>query len=111
MAAGSCLAQVAAHSHQLAVDRVESNPQLVQVLPPSEVVVLVSFEIMLGGARGMLSFCLPFSFLEHVSGKLTSHTGAISESKVFSEESQQRVGNQLGGVAVDLVVELAQAKI
>ena len=96
---------------ELAVDRVESNPQLVQVLPPSEVVVLISFEIMLGGARGMMNVCLPFNFLECVSGKLTSHTGVISESKVLSEESQQRVRNQLGGVAVDVVVELAQAKI
>src|SRR5688500_14635691 len=30
---------------QLEVERVESNPQLVQIVPPNEVVVLVSFEL------------------------------------------------------------------
>ncbi len=33
---------------KLSVKRVESNPQLVQIVPPNEVVVLVSFEITLG---------------------------------------------------------------
>ncbi len=32
----------------LKVDRVESNPQLVQIVPPNEVVVLISFELTLG---------------------------------------------------------------
>ena len=96
---------------KLSVERVESNPQLVQVVPPNEVVVLISFEIMLGRARGMMNVCIPFNSLERVIGKLTSHTEVGSTSKAFSEESQQRVRNQLGRVAVDVVVELAQAKI
>ena len=33
---------------KLAVERVESNPQLVQIVPPNEVVVLISFEIAHG---------------------------------------------------------------
>src|SRR5688572_17720206 len=32
----------------LSVDRVESNPQLVQIVPPNEVVVLISFELTIG---------------------------------------------------------------
>jgi flagellar motor switch protein FliM len=30
---------------ELEVERVESNPQLVQIVPPNEVVVLISFEL------------------------------------------------------------------
>src|SRR4051794_41009762 len=44
----------------LTIDRVESNPQLVQIVPPNEVVVLISFELTLGEARGMMNFCIPF---------------------------------------------------
>ena len=36
---------------KLSVDRVESNPQLVQIVPPNEVVVLISFEISIGEVR------------------------------------------------------------
>ena len=34
---------------EFAVERVESNPQLVQIVPPNEVVILISFELTLGG--------------------------------------------------------------
>ena len=39
----------------LSIDRVESNPQLVQIVPPNEVVVLISFELTIGDARGMMN--------------------------------------------------------
>ena len=45
---------------QLEVVRVESNPQLVQIVPPNEVVVLISFEVALGEIRGMLNLCIPY---------------------------------------------------
>jgi flagellar motor switch protein FliM len=41
------------------VERVESNPQLVQIVPPNEVVVLISFELTLSDVRGMLNLCIP----------------------------------------------------
>src|SRR5258708_7773718 len=40
---------------KLYVERVESNPQLVQIVPPNEVVVLISFELTLGDLRGMIN--------------------------------------------------------
>ena len=43
----------------LEVDRVESNPQLVQVVPPNEVVVLISFELSLNEVRGMINLSMP----------------------------------------------------
>src|SRR5690349_2284414 len=45
----------------LAVVRVESNPQLVQIVPPNEVVILISFELTIGETRGMLNLCIPFN--------------------------------------------------
>jgi flagellar motor switch protein FliM len=45
----------------LSIDRVESNPQLVQIVPPNEVVVLISFELSIGDSRGMMNFCIPFN--------------------------------------------------
>ena len=59
---------------QLSVDRVESNPQLVQIVPPNEVVVVVSFEVTLGEVRGMVNLCIPFNAIERIGGKLSANT-------------------------------------
>jgi len=48
----------------LEVERVESNPQLVQIVPPNEVVVLISFELTIGDVRGMMNLCVPFNSIE-----------------------------------------------
>ncbi len=40
------------------VERVESNPQLVQIVPPNEVVIMVSFEVIMGNMRGMSNLCI-----------------------------------------------------
>ena len=55
---------------KLAVERVESNPQLVQIVPPNEVVVLISFEITLGEMRGMMNLCIPFNSIERIGQNL-----------------------------------------
>ena len=58
----------------LSVDRVESNPQLVQIVPPNEVVVLISFELTLGDVRGMMNLCIPFNSIERISQQLSSNS-------------------------------------
>ncbi|HJQ78702.1 MAG TPA: flagellar motor switch protein FliM, partial [Lacipirellulaceae bacterium] len=58
----------------LSVDHVESNPQLVQIVPPNEVVVLISFELTIGDARGMMNLCIPFNSIERISAQLSSNS-------------------------------------
>ena len=62
---------------KLSVERVESNPQLVQIVPPNEVIVLISFEITLGEARGMMNLCIPFNSIERIGQKLSSNTWTV----------------------------------
>ena len=52
---------------ELSVERVESNAQLVQIVPPNEVVVLISFELTIGDVRGMMNLCIPFNSIERIS--------------------------------------------
>jgi len=49
---------------------------LVQIVPPNEVVVLISFELTLSDVRGMVNLCIPFNSIERVSQKLSSNTWA-----------------------------------
>lgn len=96
---------------ELSVDRVESNPQLVQIVPPNEVVILISFELTLGDLRGMLNLCIPYNTIERVSNKLTSNTWVSTPGKDTSPDSQESIKHRLRRSLVEVVVELAKTNI
>lgn len=95
----------------LTVDRVESNPQLVQIIPANEVIVLISFELTVGDTRGMMNLCIPFNTIERISGKLTANSWVSYSKRPPSEASMQQIGNRIGTAPVEVVVELAQTNI
>jgi flagellar motor switch protein FliM len=95
----------------LSIDRVESNPQLVQIVPPNEVVVLISFELTLGDARGMVNLCIPFNSIERIATRLSSNSWVSYGKKSATAESIQRISGQLSNAVVEVVVELAETHI
>ena len=48
------------------VVQVESNPQLIQVVPPNEMVILLCFEVACGENRGAITICFEHDFFERV---------------------------------------------
>ena len=96
---------------KLEVDRVESNPQLVQIIPANEVVVLISFELTVGETRGMMNLCIPFNSIERISGKLSSNSWVSYSKRPPTPESMQTIGDKIGAAPVEVVVELASTKI
>ncbi len=95
----------------LAVERVESNPQLVQIVPPNEVVVLISFELTIGDVRGMMNLCIPFNSIERIGSQLTSNTWVSYGKSEQSPETLQALSRSLDGSVVDVEVTLAETVI
>ncbi len=93
------------------VERVESNPQLVQIVPPNEVVVLISFELTLGDVRGMMNLCIPFNAIERIGNKLTTNNWVSYARTAATEESIQTVSQRLDKSLVELVATLANTRI
>lgn len=93
------------------LERVESNPQLVQIVPPNEVVILVSFELTMGKSRGMVNLCIPFNTIERIGSKLTNNSWISYASTKSSPTSQKQLEELLGASRVELVVSLAQSTI
>ena len=98
-------------SLDLAVERVESNPQLVQIVPPNEVVVLISFELTLGEMRGMINLCIPFNSIERISGELTTNSWFTYAKSAATDETRQVIGHQLRDATVEVQVTLAETTI
>ncbi len=95
----------------LSVDRVESNPQLVQIVPPNEVVILVSFEVAMGEVRGMINLCIPFNSIERVSQKLAANSWASYNRSPATPQSRAQIGRRLDRSLVDVVVTVAETHI
>jgi flagellar motor switch protein FliM len=96
---------------ELSIERIESNPQLVQIVPPNEVVVLISFEITLGDIRGMLNLCIPFNNIERISSKLTSNSWVGYSRGGATDATRELISRQLTNSEVELVVTMAETKI
>jgi flagellar motor switch protein FliM len=93
------------------VDKVESNPQLVQIVPPNEVVILISFELLLGEQRGMINLCIPFNSIERIGGKLSSNNWSSSSKRTSTPETMERVSKSLRGATIEVIVHLADTTI
>lgn len=96
---------------QLSVERVESNPQLVQIVPPNEVVVLISFELTVQEVRGMMNLCIPFNSIERIGNKLSANNWVSYGRRASTEATQRQIGQGLRGALLELVVELARTSI
>ena len=95
----------------LKVDRVESNPQLVQIIPANEVVILISFELTVGETRGMLNLCIPFNSIERISHKLTSNSWISYSKRPPTPESIQVIVDRIADAPIEMIVELAETTV
>lgn len=95
----------------LNVEKVESNPQLVQIVPPNEVVILIGFEVLVGKNRGMFNLCIPYNTIENYNQKL-SRNGWVGYAKQNpTEESQKQMSGSVHDAPLNVVVTLARSKV
>jgi len=51
--------------------QIETSPQMAMIVPPTEMVILVSFKVETGGHEGMINLCIPFLSIEPLLEKLS----------------------------------------
>ena len=78
----------------------ETRPQMLQVAAPNEVVLLMSFEIKIGDARGVLNVCFPATSIEAVSGSFTRSWERTRREMTVAE--QAALDENVGRVTVTL---------
>lgn len=96
---------------ELSVDRIESNPQLVSIVPPNEVVVLIGFELAMQNARGMLNLCIPYNSIERFSSTLVANSWQGYGRGLSSPETRSHIAMQMENSEVEMVVTLAGSRI
>src|SRR5215212_7525827 len=96
---------------QFELTETESNPQLVQIVPPNEVVVVISFELKMGNRAGTMSLCIPFNVIEPMMSKLSQQNWFTYSRKAGSENHVKAVQKSLSGAPLLVKVLLGHTTI
>jgi flagellar motor switch protein FliM len=89
----------------------ESNPQLVQIVPPNEVVVVVGFEIKMASRAGTMNLCIPFAVIEPIMEDLAAQSWFSSTRMRGNEETKDKIGRSLSRAALQIAATLAETEI
>jgi len=97
------------HEVHIELVRSEINPQFAAIVPPSDVVIVVTFEVELENAIGSLIACLPYATLEPIRSKL--HASFQSERLEVDHAWIARFKERLLETPVEMVIELGKSQI
>jgi len=89
--------------------RTEINPQFASIVPPTDVVVVIKFELEMDQAAGNITMCFPHSTIEPIRQKL--YAGFQSDQLEVDHVWMERFRAQLKEAAVDIRVILGTTEI
>ncbi len=92
------------------IETYETNPQFVQIAPPGETVILISLEVRMQNASGLMSLCFPYMVLESVINKLSGESWMSSQS-TSTPETRSMVEHEIGSLDLPLRVLVGQTKL
>ena len=93
------------------VNDFESNPQLVQIVPPNETVVVVGFELKMGNRAGTMSLCIPYNVIEPIMGVLAAQNWFSYQRKGGQEDHVRKLTRNVNNAPVEMRAFLAQTTI
>jgi len=97
------------HEVHVEMVRTEVNPQFAAIVPPSDVVIVVTFEVELENAIGSLIVCLPYATMEPIRSKL--HASFQSERLEVDHIWINRFKERLMETPVEMVVRMGRTTI
>lgn len=89
--------------------RSEVNPQFAAIVPPTDVVLVILFEIEMETVSGTLTICLPYAAIEPIIPKLKAQFQ--SEEMEVDQAWVRRMRIELMQTAVEAVAELGTTQI
>jgi flagellar motor switch protein FliM len=91
--------------------QIETTPQFAQIVPPTDMVVLVTLETKVGEVEGMMNFCIPYLTIEPIIGKLSAQFWYSSARRAATNENLNTLKEKLSTVEVAIVAEIGKINI
>ncbi len=90
---------------------IETNPQFAQIVPPNDMVVLITLETKVGEVEGMTNLCIPYITIEPVISKLSAQYWYSSIRKGATDENMSIIQGRLETVELPIVAEIGEVEI
>ncbi|SEO81212.1 flagellar motor switch protein FliM [Propionispora vibrioides] len=91
---------------------IETNPQFTQIVPPNDMVVIVTLQTKIGQTEGLINICIPYLVLEPIMSKLTTTFWVSSASTRQSlPEHINALQRKLERTFIPMIVELGGSTI
>ncbi|MBI5428478.1 MAG: flagellar motor switch protein FliM [Nitrospinae bacterium] len=89
--------------------RSEVNPQFAAIVPPTDVVLVILFDIEMEGVAGTITLCIPYAAVEPILPKLKAQFQ--SEQMEVDQVWVRRLREELMRTEVEVVVDLGEAPV
>jgi flagellar motor switch protein FliM len=92
-------------------DSLETNPQFVQLVSPTEMVIVVTVNVTIGDTEGFINLCIPCLMLESISVKLTSKFLFSVSASASSDDYRQHLQHVIETARIPLSVIVGKNSI
>ncbi len=89
--------------------RSEVNPQFAAIVPPTDVVLVIVFDVEMENCSGTITVCIPYSMIEPIINKLKANFQ--SEQMEVDQVWVNRLRGELMQTEVEIAVELGQKEV
>lgn len=93
------------------LERLEVNPQFVQLIPPHDMVIVIAMRVRIRGVEGRVNICIPYMALEPLAPKLSAHYLFGGGEKVEAGQNVEELQRQVETMTVPVVVSLGEAVV
>jgi len=90
---------------------IEVNPQFAQIVPPTEMVILVTLETKVGEVEGMINLCIPYLTIEPIISKLSAQYWYSSVRRGTTTENLNILKDKLSAVDVTISAEVGRISV
>lgn len=92
-------------------ESIELNPLFTQIIPPSDMVVLITLDVRIGETFGLMNVCLPFAVLEPIIDQLNAQFWFARSGANSTEQSIASIQCRLEQARIRVTAELGQTVI
>ncbi len=93
-------------------ESIELNPLFTQIIPPTDMIVLITLEVRIAEAFGLLNICIPLAVLDPILDRLNAQVWFTrSSNKTSDNQSLSAIQQRLSQASIQVSAELGKAVI
>lgn len=93
------------------MNSLEFNPHSAQIVPPTDIIALITIDLKVGDYDGAMRICVPYSALEDVISNLNRQSAYKNERVDDDERARDLILNRLSTTDLDVEIVLARGQL